>query len=262
MPKPIKKRQLKQEPHQENVQEVLAKLASQANERKKQLAIAGIAALVLLLVAAGAYFFNKDTTERAAYLEAEAYNLFTGKYDTSSMQEAERLEKALAGFRNANSVRSTAFRQYYIAATLYSLGRYEECLSALDEFDSQYSSNMRFLPLSKLKRAMVHKKMGNNDLALSTLQEFNFLSSNTLKDVAIIETAELLEAMGREDEAQQYYKLLLREHQSSRFASIAQSRIKQPDPAAASSAPLQPPGSSEGGAQQEGGQKPLSIELK
>jgi len=263
MPKPIKKKPVKQEQQQEDVQEIISRLATNAVARKRQIAIVGIAVLVALIIGGGAYLFSKDTAERAAYLEAEGYKLFNGQYEAATMQGTERLEKALASFRDANDTRSTAFRQYYIAATLYEMGQYEECLAALDEFDAKYSSNMRFIALSKLKRAMSYRKLGNNEQALSTLQEFNFISANTLKDSAIMQTAELLESMGREDEAQQYYTLLLREHQNSRFASIAQSRVKQPEPSAAdSSAPMQQTGPSTVGSQQQGGQQPLQIELK
>jgi len=262
MPKPIKKRPEKQDMQKENVQDVLSRLAAQASERRRQLTIAGIAVLISLIIAGGAYLFNKDTAERAAHLEGEGYKFFTGQYEAAGMQDTERLEKALASFRDANDTRSTAFRQYYIAATLYEMGRYEECLAALDDFASKYSSNMRFTALAKLKRAMTYRKMGDSEQALSTLMEFNFISANTLKDVAIMETAELLETMGREDEAQQYYTLLLRDHQNSRFASIAQSRIKQPEPSAAPSEPMQLTGPSTGGSQQQDGQQPLTIELK
>jgi tetratricopeptide (TPR) repeat protein len=248
MPKPIKKKAVKAEVKQEDVQEVLSKLAAQAVERKKHLTVAGIAVLVVLLISAGAYLFNKNASQRALYMESEAFMLFSGVYETAS-ERAHALEQALAGFRDANATRPTPFRKYYEAAILYDLGRYEECLKALDEFDSEYSSNMRFVPISRLKRAMVHKSMGNNEAALSTLQEFSFISSKSLKDYAIIQTAELLDAMGRQDEAQQYYSQVITDYPESRFAQIAQKMLIQPEP-------------TEGQSQQPGGLEPFSIELK
>jgi tetratricopeptide (TPR) repeat protein len=253
MPKPIKKKLLKAESQQEDVQEMLSNLAAQAAERKRQLAIAGIAALVLLLVAAGAYLFNKNASQRALFLESEGYMLYSGSYETGT-ERSEALERALKSFRDANATRPTAFRKYYIAEVLYELGRYEESLKALDEFDSEHSSNMRFVPISRLKRAMAHRSMGDNEAALSTLQEFNFITSKSLKDYAMIQTAELLEDMGREGDAQQYYSQLLMEYPESRFAQLAQSRVKQPEKAGGMPGP--------GGIDLDGGQKPLSIELK
>jgi len=253
MPKPIKKRPVKAGQQKEDVQEVLSRIAEQAGERKKQLAMAGIALLVVVLVSAGAYLFNKNANQRALLLESDAYMLFKGNYGTES-ERTEGLEKALADFRDANATRPTAFRKYYIAETLFELGRYEDCLKALDEFDAEYSSNMRFLPVARLKRAMVQRRMGNSEAALATLQEFNFISSRNLKDYAIIETAELLETMGRDNDAQQYYSQILREYPESRFIQLAQSRVKQPEPSKAMQ--------QEEGAGIETGQKPLSIDLK
>ena len=262
MPKPIKKRIVKTETSQEDVQEIMSRLAAKAGERKKQLLIAGIIALVVILIASGSYIVNKNSAERAALLEAEGFKLFTSQREAASMPEAQRLEGALRSFREANSTRSTAFRQYYIAATLFEMGRYEECLAALDEMDSRYSSNKRFMPISKLKRAMTYRSMGNIEQALTTLQEFNFLASKSLKDVAFMEIAEILESAGREDEAQQYYTLMLKEYPSSRFASTAQSRLRQPEGIGAfplDAAPLAPDQPEQAPSDSQG---PLKIDLK
>lgn len=253
MPKPIKKKAVKPAQQTEDVQEVLSKFAAQAAERKKHLAIAGIAVLVVMLVSVGAYFFNKNTSQRALQAESEGYMLFTGSYK-SSAERTEALERSLKAFREANNTRASAFRKYYIAATLYELGRYEDTLKALDEFDKEYSSNKRFVPVSKLKRALTYRGLGDNESALSTLQEFNFITSRSLKDYALMETAELLEELGRKDDAQQYYSQILKDYPESRFAQKAQGMLKQP--------------AFPGGIQQDPtkenneGQKPLSIELK
>jgi len=254
MPKPIKKRPVKAVQQQEDVQEALSKFAAQAAERKKHLAIAGIVLLVALLVSVGAYLFNKNAAQRALQAESEGYMLFSSSYKTAA-ERTEALERALKSFREANDTRPTAFRKYYIAATLYELGRYEDTTRALDELDSEYASNKRFVPVSKLKRAMTYRSMGNNEAALSALQEFNFITSSSLKDFAMMETAELLEIMGREDDAQLYYSQILRDFPESRFAQKANSRLKQP---ALSEGVQQDTTVKEQG----DGQKPLSIELK
>lgn len=259
MPKPIKKKIVKPTVQQEDIKDIMSRFTQNAAARKKQIAIGAATAVVILLIALGAYLINSNATSRASAVEAQGYNMFLGLYDTQSMPKTERMEKALASFRDANATRPTPFRQYYIAATLYELGRYDECITELDALASKYSSNNRFIPVAKLKKTQAFRAMGNNEKALETLREFSFISGKTLKDVALMETAELLEQMGNENEAQQYYDLLLKEHPESRLASIAQGRLKLPEmqQQAPAGAGAQPPFK----ADQPAGNKPLSIEL-
>lgn len=228
MPRPIKKRITKPTASQEDVQDTLSKLAAAAGAKKKQVTVAIIALLCILLIATGAFLFNKNASERAAHLEAEGYKMFNGLYESESIPLAERLELALTNFRDSNATSPTAFRHYYIAATLTEMGRYDEALGVLGEVEKKYSTNMTILPIVKLKKAQLFKKTGQNEQALAVLQEYNYLSAKTLKDFAIMETANLLEELGRADEAQPYYSLLLRDHPDSQFASLATAKMQTP----------------------------------
>lgn len=266
MPKPIKKKLSKPQTQQEDIQDIMSKLRDKAFARKKQLTIVAATVVVIMLIAMGTYLINRNATERAANIEAQGYKMFMGLYDATSMPKAERMEKALASFKDANATRPTAFRHYYIAVTLYELGRYDECIKELDSLASEYPNNVRFIPIVNLKKAHTYQTMGDNEKALETLREFiSFNTGKIMKDIALVETAEILERMGKENEAQQYYDLLLKEHPESRLASIAQSRLKLPemlepvpiDPNAPTQ--IQAPATETG---QKKANKPLSIELK
>lgn len=270
MPKPIKKKLVKQETHQEDVQEIMSKLAHKAAQRKKQIIIAAIAAVMLILLGSAVYIYSKNATKRADMLEFEAYKNFNGLYETEPLLIASRLETALTKFTQANEIKSTPFREYYIAATLFEMGKYDEAITALEQFMGKYANNMRFIPSARFKIAMAYKRKGDMDKAIKTLNDFNFHSTNALKDLALIESAEILESLGRDEEAQQRYSLLVREHQNSRFVPLASSKLKQPEPSAIqpgdamsispAGAAKPPAGATESPEGQQ--QPPLNIELK
>ena len=260
MPKIIKKRTVRAEMKEEDVMDTLTRLSEQAGERKKQIAIVAVAVLVVILIATGLHLFKKNTAQRAGMLEAEAYSLIMNNKDYASMTDSERLEKALEGFKAANSTSGTAFRQYFIAVTLYELGRYEEAIAELDALMTGYSGNKVFIPTAKMKKAMTYKKMGNMDKALATLQEISLLGGSTLKDVAIIETAEILESQDKREEAKDYYSLLLREHPNSRFAPLASSRVTPPK--SDISPTISPLGSGAAPSGQDSKKEPIQINLQ
>lgn len=249
MPKPIKKRIQKAEIQQEDIQETLSRLAQSARERQTHIIIGAVALLAVILLAVGVRFYNKNATEKAAIVEAEAFMLLSGTNTPPGLTEKDRLEQALVKFREADSIRPTAFRQYHVATTLYDLQRYDETLETLEKVSNEHSSNLRFIPIVKLKKAQTYKRMGKLEEALETLNDFNFLAGNTLKDVAMMETAGILEMLGRDEEAQGYYNLLLKDHPNSQFAPVANSKIIQPE------AESQEPAGGESGSQ------PLTIDL-
>lgn len=225
MPKPIKRRAQKQAMGaEESVRTFMSVLTEKLETNFRQVVIG--AAVVLGIVILVAVFFiyggSADKKARAAFYEG--YKSYYGLYDARALTEFERHERALESFKRSYDIRHDPKTLLYMANAQHDLGKNDEALNSLEELVSGFPGDNLYISLALYKAAMISEKTGNLEGALKFLDRLYALESDFYKDAALIESARILDGMGKKEEALMKYETILEKFPNSPFKEEARFR--------------------------------------
>ncbi len=225
MPKAIKKKVTKPAKAEEGVKEALYGTKDYIRERQRIFLPVIIAVVVIGIAAGGFFIYRSHARSQAKALEYDGYRIFYGLYQKQPMQKEERYQKALEKFREADDLRRSAYSLYYIASCLYELGRYDEALKNLKELNQRFPDDEGLVPLSYYRMAVTSLRKGDKESALKSLDMLYQYKSAALRDLALVESARILESMGKTEEASKKYEEITKNFPDSPFADEARSKI-------------------------------------
>ena len=194
---------------------------------QKQLRIAVIAAVVVLVLIAGYAMFRSSQEQKAAPLVAAAYEFYSPATSASA-----DYGKALDLFRDAQKkyphTTSGAVAQYYAGNCLVSLGRADEALKEYQAFVHKYSRDKYLLGLVYQRMAYVYEGQGKLDDARKAFQQAEALTG---PGVATVELARLYEAAGNMPEAEGKYKVVMEKLGGTTWSMDAMGKVQKIMPA-------------------------------
>ena len=228
MPKAIKKKTKKKTAGAETeVKDKLSDLQRLLREKQKTVLTYGITAVVIIMAAAGILLYRNAADEKSRQLESEAYKVYYNEYQKFPVSPQDRYQRALDLFKQAYAEKKSARLMFYIANSYAELGRYDEALATLNDFVKIYSSDRDLLPLAYKEMADVQLKKGNKDEALKTLDSLYRSPASFYKDYALLESAKILESLGKKEEAIAKYRELAEKFKDSPFVEDAQSKLSE-----------------------------------
>jgi len=224
MPKAIKKRIAKPAKKEEDVKSIIHGVRESLGERQRFLVPVMIAAVVLLIVVAGGLIYRSNMNAKAEALEFEGYKAYYGFQQRQPLQGGERYQKALEDFKKAYETRKSPYALFYIANCYDEMGRYDDALKTLKELNERFPDDERFVPLSYYKMAVITLKKGDKEAALKFLDTLYNYRTSSLKDLALLESAKILESMGKTEEAAKKLEELKKNFPTSPFLRTPQAQ--------------------------------------
>ena len=227
MPRAIKKKSRKKE-HigaETEVVDRLADIRDQLREKQKTVVMYGAAALIVIVAVAGTLLYRQNEAQEARRLAYKGYKLYYNEYQQQPAAGPDHFQKALDLFQQSYQKKKTARTLLYVASSYAELGKYDEAQKSLGELIREYPSNGDILPLAYQKLADVQLKAGKKDEALKTLNTLYMSSGSIYKDLALVESARILEGEGKKDEALLKYKELAEKFKDSPYLGEAEAKI-------------------------------------
>lgn len=221
MPKVIKKKVIKQVKNDEQeIRNILHSSKDFVAEKKKVLVPIAAAAAIIVIVAAGFLIYRSNMNKKAEALEYEAYKIYYTAHQKLPLQlrTTEQYQKALELFRKAYDTKKSAISLYYIANCYYDIGKYDDTLATLKELNERFPDDERFVPLAYYKMAAASLKKADKATALKYLQIIYSYKTSSFKDLSIIESAKILDSLGKKDEADKKYEEMAKSFPNSPFA--------------------------------------------
>lgn len=223
MPRPIKKRVVRAESAEESFHNIIERFRGTADERKRQLLVGAVSIAAILLVALGTFYFKASSERKASALEYQGYRELNGLYVENPDPITIRAGRALGLFEQAYGIRQSAYSLYYIGICKYEMADYEGAVETFERFTGLYPDDARLLPPALYKLGMSHLRAGRPEQALEVLGRFRNVGIKALGDLALMESARILEGLGRSEEAKNMYETLEYEFPTSIFAAEARS---------------------------------------
>jgi tetratricopeptide (TPR) repeat protein len=228
MPKAIKKRTSKKiAGTEEEVRDKLVGLKDTLQARKRTVLKYGAIVLVVLMAIAGFLFYDHTSKKKAGILAYEAYKIYENLYQPQPLPKEERYRKALDIFRQSYDARKSPSVLLYIAGCYYELGNYDETIRTLKDFTQRYSNEDKLVPFAYEKLAMAYERKGDTKEAMKALEALYNLKGYIYKDLALVESARLLQREGKTDEAMKKYKELSEKFPNSPFIDEAKAKLGQ-----------------------------------
>jgi predicted negative regulator of RcsB-dependent stress response len=227
MPKAIKKKLAKPARKEEDVRNILHEVRRSIAGREKYLFPAALILAMAIIAGAGVLTYRSITNAKAVTLEDEAYNLYYGLYQKQPLQKEDQYQKALEKFQKAYAEKKSPISLFYIAGCYDDMGKYDDALKALKELNERYPDDEIYVPLSYYKMAMINLKKGNNDEALKLFDTIKNYRTSSFKDLALSESAKLLESMGKKEEAAKRYEQLKKDFPNSPFAMAGRGQAEE-----------------------------------
>lgn len=227
MPKVIKKKVVKPVKAEEGVKNVIHDTREFIHEKQRILFPAIIALVIVCMAAAGFLIYRSSTKKEAAALEYDGYKLYYGLYQKQPFAKEEHYQKALEKFRKAYEKRESPLSLFYIASCSYALGKFDDALKALKELNERFPDNDRFVPLSYYKMAVINLRKGDREAALKLLDTLYNHRAGMFKDLALVESARLLDKMGKKDDSVKKYEELAKNFPNSPFADEAKAKLQE-----------------------------------
>jgi len=225
MPKPIKKKIVKKTTPEIEVKGLVSRFKETVGGKKRLLLVTIVTFIISVVAIAGFFIYSSDTKSRAEKLEYEAHKIYYGLYQKQPITKDERYKKALELFKKAYDTKKSPVSLFYIANCYYEIGKYEDALNTLRELNQRFPDDERFVPLSYYKMAMVSLKRGSNDEALRSLDILYNYKTGAYKDLSLIESGKILEAMGKVEDAKKKYEELTKNFPQSPFIGDAKTKI-------------------------------------
>lgn len=228
MPRAIKKKIKKKNVGVETeVRDRLSGIKDRLKEKQKTVLAYGAVIVVAIVAVAGFFFYQYSEGEKARQLEYEAYKVYYNEYQKQPISAQERHQKALDLFQQAYNKKKSARLLLYIASANAELGKYDDALKGLDQLAKNYSSDKNVLPLAYQKMADIQLRKGNKGEALRALDALYKSSDSIYKDLALVESARILESDEKKEEALAKYKELADKFKDSPFLAEAQAKIAE-----------------------------------
>lgn len=223
MPKAIKKRIGKKETQGEDIGGTVTDLRERIKERQKLLIYATVAALTVIISAVTFFVYTGANATKASELEAEGLKSLYGLSQGAEIP-ADQYRRALDFFKKSYDAKKSHSALIHMANCNYALGNYDAAIKNLLELNSS-ASDTGMLSLSYYKLASAYAKKGDVENALKTYGNLASIKDAGLQELALLESAKLLESTGKTEEAQKKYKEL-----TERFPkSIAQDNASEAD---------------------------------
>lgn len=226
MPKAIKRRIKKKDVAVETeVQDRISDIKEMMQQKQKAVLTYGGAVAVVIIAVVGLLFYRYINQEKALQLEYEAYKVYHNEYQKTPLSRNEQLEKAASLFNQSYSKHKSPRVLLYLANCYTEAGKTDEALKTLNLFIQNHASQKELLPIAYRELAALHLRMGNKAEALKTFETLYKMDGEIFKDLALIETARLLESDGKKDEATAKYKELTEKYKASPFADEAKAKL-------------------------------------
>ncbi len=227
MPKVIKRKVSKPAKAEEGVQHVLNDTREFIRKKQKVLFPIVVAVIVLFLGVAGFFVYRSNTQKEASALEYEGYKLYYGLYQKQPFAKEDLYQKALEKFRKAYEKKKSPLSLLYIASCFYDLGKFDDALKALKELNERFPDDERFVPLSYYKMAVINLKKGDKETALKLLDTLYDYRAGSFKDLALMESARILDTMGKKDDSVKKYEELTKDFPNSPFIDEAKAKLQE-----------------------------------
>jgi tetratricopeptide (TPR) repeat protein len=225
MPRPIKKKTVKTRTDAKGeARDFFSDTMEFVELNMKRIVIAAGAVVLVMALAVGYYMYSGGVEKKAEGFLYEGYKYYHGLYDAESLVIIDRMNRALESFKKSLETMESPLALYYMAACYYQLGRYDEAMTALDDLRQKFADEEAIIPLALYKMAMINVQTGKSEEALRTFEELYSYNTKSYKDIALVESAIILEGLGREEEAAEKYRSIAENFPQSPFAGEA--RIK------------------------------------
>lgn len=208
---------------EKEIHETIVDIKDRLQKRQRVLALSLIAFLIIAASVAGFILYNKSLANKASLLEYEGYKLFYGQFQATDISD-NRYKSALEKFRESYDTKKNPRVLFYIANSYYEMGNYDESIKTLKELVERFSEP-QIVSFSYYKMAMAYLRKNDTDNALSSLKAITKLKDGVLQDMALMETAKILDSIGRKEEAQNVYRELIEKYPESVFVNEAKARI-------------------------------------
>lgn len=225
MPKAIKKKITKPPKTEADVKNMFHHASELIRKKQKLLLPAAIILVVSGISIAGFFAYRSIMDKKAAGLEYEAYKIYYNLHQKQPLQKDEQYRTALEKFKKTYDVKKSPFSLFYIAACYYDMGKYDDSLKTLKELNEYFPDDERFVPLSYYKMAIISLKKEDRESALKFLDTIYNYKTGSFKDLAIIESARILDAMGKTEESSKKYEELTKNFPNSPFLEEAKARL-------------------------------------
>jgi FimV-like protein len=214
-----------------------------ARNRRTMLIIVG--AIVLLAVAAGAFFAwrnSVDTQSRAALaqgmvvLEARVappvpgadpavpITQQPGTFPTEKAKLEAALPKLLAAADGYPGTDASRTARYHAAAALVGLGRYDE---AIKHYDQVAGAGGLLGESARLGKAEAQLRAGQHDAAIGAFKDLSEKGGNLPKEAILLELARAYRTAGKTDDARKTLNQIVEQHADSPFAATAKQELEK-----------------------------------
>lgn len=222
MPKPIKKKVSKQAMGaEESVKTFMSVLTEKLETNFKQVVVGAAAVLGVVIVIVGFFIYGGSADKKAKASFYEGYKSYYGLYEAQALTKFERSERALESFQKSYEIQHDPQTLLYVADSQHELGKNEEALKSLEELVKTFPEDSLYISLAYYKAAMISEKAGNAEEALKYLDRLYALRSDFYKDAALVESARILDGMGKKEEALKKYETILEQFPGSPFTEEA-----------------------------------------
>jgi predicted negative regulator of RcsB-dependent stress response len=230
MPRVIKKRSKKKNVGvgaEADVVDRLSGIRDQFREKQRTVLIYGAIVAVVIIAVVGFLLYRYTEQGKSQQLEYEAYKIYYNEHQIQPVAGRENYKKALDLFKQAYKKEKSARVLLYIASTEAELGSYDEALKSLGQLIKDYPSDKDILPLAYQKMADIQLQKGNKEGALKTLDSLYKSEGTIYKDLALVESARILESEGKKEEALAKYKELSEKFKDSPFLAEASAKLAE-----------------------------------
>lgn len=225
MPRNIKKRTTKSSIKEERATNLFHRVQAFVFREEKVIVPVVVAVVVLLVLSSGFFIYQSSTNKKAEALAYDAYKTYYTLYQAQPAERAALYRNALEKFKKAYETRKSPFALFYMSNCYFGMGRYDEALKALAELNEKFPDDEGFVPLSYYKMAVITLNKGDKEAALKLLDTLYNYKSASLKDLALIESARILESMGKAEESAKKYEEITKSFPNSPFGEEAKSKI-------------------------------------
>ncbi len=217
MPRPIKKRIVKKAESEEDLKSGIARFKEGIKEKSQNLKNIIIISLVVVLLGGAFLTYNFYSRSRAERLFYEGYNALY--MERAGINPVERYRTGLEALKKAYDMKPEPLTLLYISDGYLRLGYLDEALQSLQEFQKRYSNNRYLMPLCYQRMALIYKRKGLSDEALKVYDEL-YRNGYTLRDLALYESARILQDMKRLEEASKKIELLKKDFPMSPYLGM------------------------------------------
>ena len=184
---------------------------SEAFFEKNKKIISGVV-IALIVIVAGCILLNNY------YFEPRANEASTELAKSQELFNQQQYDKALAGFQKVASDYSSTdagnLAQLYIGLCQANLGKWQEAVSALEEFSGK--GDQMISPAAEGALGNAYANLNQLDKAVEHLKKAAKLAdNNSLSPTFLIQAGEILESQGKKGEALKLYQQVKDDYQQS-----------------------------------------------